>query len=154
MSHFGIITAGDVQAEQTRTLASAQATDQAVQTCATIDPSVKQQWATFLASLTGWCKTPVVNIWTPWMPSNAIVVTGDTGDTMLSYETQLQAWQQKIAGLCVSPPGLAQFNPNPAGAQATQWLRWGAVIVGFAATAYIVGTVAEFIPKPSSQGQP
>jgi len=155
MSHWGIITAGDVEAEQARTLSSAQTTDQAVQACTTIDVATKQQWATFLAALTKWCKTPVANIWAPWLSGDTIIVTGDTGDTMMAYETQLQAWQQKVAGLCKStPPGLPEFDPNPAGSQATQWLRWGAVAIGFAATAYVVGTVASFIPRQARAAEP
>jgi hypothetical protein len=149
MSHWGIITAGDVQAEQARTLASAQTTDQAVQACTTMDAATKSEWATFYGTLTAWCQTPVVNFWTPFLSTGTVVVTGDTGDTMMAYETQLQAWQQKIAGICkATPPGLTTFDPDPAGAQATQWLRYGAIIAGFIGTAYVVGEVVQFIPKP------
>jgi hypothetical protein len=147
--HWGIITAGDVQAEQARTLASAQATNQTVQACTTMDAASKSEWNTFYQDLTNWCNTPIVNVWTPWLPSNAVVVTGDTGDTMMAYEGQLQAWQQKIAGFCKSAsPSLATFNPDASGATASQALRWGTVLVGFAATAYIIGTLARFIPSP------
>lgn len=148
MSHLGVITAGDVQAEQARTLASAQTTDQAVQMCTTMDAATKAQWATFYTTLVQWCNTPIVNFWTPWNASNAIVVTGDTGDTMMAYEAQLQAWQQKVAGLCKNAgPGLTRFNPDPAGGAAPQWERWAVVGVGIAGTAYIVGQIARFIPS-------
>jgi hypothetical protein len=111
-SHWGIITAGDVEAEQARTLESAQQTDIAVQTCTTLDPTVKSQWATFLAALTVWCKTPIVNVWTPWMASNAIVVDADTGDTMMSWEAQLQTWQQTLAKTCNNIQPEPAFNPS------------------------------------------
>jgi len=150
MSTWGIITAGDVQAEQARTLASAQGTDQGVQGCAALDAPTRAAWQTFLAALTVWCQTPMVNVWTPWIADNAVVVTGDTGNTMLAWESALTAWQQRLSGPCPkTSPNLATFNPNPAGEQATQWLRWGAVIVGFAATAYIVGSLTRFIPTPA-----
>ncbi len=127
-SHWGLITAGDVQAEQQRTLTSAQGTDQWVQACATMDPTTKAEWATFLAGLTTWCTTPMVNIWTPWMASNAVVVTGDTGDTMMAWEAQLANWQAQLATACPqapgpAPPGIAQYNPpGPGGATPPSWL--------------------------------
>jgi hypothetical protein len=147
-----IITAGAVQAEQARTLTSAQTTNGGVQACTSLDPATRAGWAAFYAGLVAWCNTPIVNF--PWEgPSNAVVVTANTGDTMLAWETQLTAWQQRLAGKCPNlGPGLATFNPNPSGEQWTQWLKWGAVIVGFAATAYIVGQVASFIPKPGPRG--
>jgi hypothetical protein len=145
-SHWGIITAGAVQAEQQRTLASAQATDQAVQACAAMSDGEKANWATFYAGLKTWCTTPIVNFWAPWNPDNAIVVTGDTGSTMMSYEAELAAWQQRIAGKCANaPPGLSTFNPEPAGG-APQWEKWAVVGIGFVATATIVAYVARLIP--------
>ncbi len=128
---WGLITAGDVQAEQARTLASAQATDLAVQACTSMDATTKATWGLFFADLTRWCKTPIVNFWTPWMPANAVVVTGDTGDTMMAYEGGLATWQGNLAKTCPQsptaivpagnppvaappvnfPPSLAPFNP-------------------------------------------
>lgn len=152
MSHFGIITAGDVIAEQQRTLASANATNQAVQGCTTMDAGTKSQWAAFYAAITVWCNTPIINFWTPWAPDNSVVVTGDTGDTMMAYEAQLQAWQQKIAGACKNvPPGLSEFGASPAGEQASQALRWIAIIAGFVGTAYVVGKVVSLIPTASQR---
>ena len=145
-SHWGMITAGAVQAEQQRTLASAQATDVAVQACASMSQTLKQEWADFFAGLTVWCSTPIVNFWTPWMASNAVVVTGDTGDTMVAWEAQLANWQNTLAAACAAstasaaaaataagqpppedvifPPGLAQLTPStPVGPPATpSWL--------------------------------
>lgn len=151
MSHWGIITAGDVMAEQQRTLASAQQLNTDIQNCATLDAGTRAAWQTFYAGLTAWCQTPIVNFWTPFIPDNAIVVTGDTGNTMLAWESQLTAWQQRVSKTCANvSAGLAPFNPAPSGEDTTtQWLRWGAVIVGFAATAYIVGQVARFVPTPA-----
>jgi hypothetical protein len=150
MSTWGIITAGDVMAEQARTLTSAQQLDADIANCPSLDAGTLAAWKIFYAGITAWCKTPIINIWTPWAPPNSVVVTGDTGDTMLSWETQLTAWQQRVAKTCANvSPGLAPFNPSPAGEQATQWLRYGAIIAGFLATAYVVGKIATFIPKPA-----
>ena len=92
-----IVSASDIEAEQARTLASAQATDQTVQSCTTIDAATKAEWATFLASLTVWCQRPVCNFyWYPGIAPNCIIATADAGDTMLAFENQLQAWQQRI----------------------------------------------------------
>ena len=155
MSHWGVITAGDVQAEQARTLSSAQTTNQSVQACTTMDATTKQEWATFYDSLVKWCNTPIVNLWTPWNPDNAVVVTGDTGDTMMAYEAQLQAWQKRIATICKNAaPEQAPFDPDPAGDKASQWVRWTAVIVGFAATAYTVGQVARLLPSARRTATP
>ena len=139
-----IVSASDIQAEQARTLASAQTTDTTVQACTTIDATSKSEWETFYASLTAWCQRPVCNFyWYPGIPSNCIIATADAGDTMLAFENQLQAWRRKISGLCAgSAPGLTTFNPNPAGAQATEWLRYLAIIAGFVGTAYAVAEVA------------
>ena len=156
MSSAFVITAGAVTTEQQRTLSSAQVTNAGVASCAAMDPTTRSAWNAFYQGLVAWCSTPIVNF--PWEgPSNAIVVTANTGDTMLAWESALQAWQQRIAGICgATVPSLSQklpnFDPNPGlGDQATQWLKWGAVIVGFAATAYIVGSLARFVPTPSRQ---
>jgi hypothetical protein len=114
-SHWGLITAGAVQSEQQRTLADARATDAAVQACTSMDPSLKSEWADFLAGLTTWCNTPIVNFWTPWMPSNAVVVTGDTGDTMVAWEAQLANWQNTLATACASATASAAAAAAAAG---------------------------------------
>ena len=144
--HWGLITAGAVQAEQQRTLVSALATDVAVQACTSMDPSLKTSWANFLVGLTAWCNTPIANFWTPWMDSKAIVVTGDTGETMMAWEGQLASWQQQLATACAAstaaaaattppggtppaqvtfPPGITQLVPpggNPAPPATPSWL--------------------------------
>lgn len=113
--HWGLITAGNVQAEQARTLASAQATDVAVQACTSMSDTLKTAWADFLAGLTTWCNTPMVNVWTPWMPANAVVVTGDTGQTMMAWEAQLEGWQQALAASCASSTAAAAATAAAAG---------------------------------------
>ena len=155
-SHYGILTAGSVQAEQARTLTAAQTTDACVQSCSSLDPTTKAQWGIFMAGLTVWCQTPVVNVWTPWMPSNAVVVTADTGDTMMSWEAQLQGWQQRLSASCPCVgPILSQFNPqNPTAGSIVTALGYAAVIAGFLGTAYVVSKVVEFIPKPAAKTLP
>ena len=135
--------ASDIVAEQKRTLANAQATDAAVQSCTGLDASTKAQWAAFYTQLTYFCNLPVYNFWWPWMPSEYLLANGNTGNTMLAYEAQLQAWQQRIAHLCPSaPPTLTTFDPNPTGVQVSDWLKYGAIIAGFVGTAYAVAEVA------------
>lgn len=119
-SHWGLITAGAVQAEQQRTLASAQSTDVAVHACTSMDPSLKAGWADFLTGLTTWCSTPIVNFWTPWMASNALVVTGDVGDTMMAWEAQLASWQQQLASACAASTAAAAATTPPGGTPPAQ----------------------------------
>ncbi len=141
-----IVTASDIESEQARTLASANATDLAVQSCTTLDDGTKAQWALFLAELRDFCSRPVCNFWYPWMPSNCLMATASTGDTMVAHEAQLVGWQGRINPKCTNaPPGLTPYNPTPAGEAVTQWLKYGAVIAGFVGSAYVVSQVVPFV---------
>jgi hypothetical protein len=141
-----IVTASDIEAEQSRVLASANATDAAVQACTTIDAPTKSEWSLFVTGLKDFCSRPVCNFWYPWMPSNCLMATANTGDTMLAWEANLTAWQVRVAKLCTgAPPGLQQFNPNPATETATQWLRYFAIIAGAVGTAYVVSEAVPFV---------
>lgn len=142
-----VVFASDVAAEQARTLSNAQATDAAVQSCTALDATTKSEWAAFYGQLTRFCQTPVYNFPRPWV-SNYLLADGNTGNTMLAYESQLQAWQQRISALCTNaPPSLTTFDPNPAGIQVSGWLKYGAIIAGFVGTAYVVGEVAPIIAE-------
>jgi len=142
-----IVSASDIDAEKKRTLASAQVTDQAIQSCSTIDATTKTEWTTFYAGLTAFCSAPTCNFyWYPGIPSGCTIATANAGDSMLALENMLSAWQKRIGAICANaPPSLAQFNPNPAGAQVSDWLRYGAIIAGFVGSAYVVAEVVPFI---------
>ena len=58
-SHWGLITAADVEAEQQRTLAQANIDNTAVQACiasGAVDAVTGQQWTTFFTNLTAFCQ--------------------------------------------------------------------------------------------------
>ena len=115
-----------------------------MQSCTTIDATTKQEWTVFYAGLVSFCQQPVCSFWYPWMPSNCLMATANTGDTMLAYEKMLLAWQQRIAAVCANAaPGLSVFNPEPAAAQISDWLKYGAIIAAFLGTAYVKATIYE-----------
>lgn len=152
-----IVTASDIEAEQARVLASAKEADQAVQACTGLDTGTKSQWDTFYASLTAFCQQPVCNFWYPGMPSNCLMATANTGDTMLAWANELQAWQQRIHGLCknYTAPGLSTFNPTPFSvSQATDLIRAAAVLAGIIAVAYVVHTAAPFVADAAAALKP
>jgi hypothetical protein len=136
-----IVFPSDIEAEQARTLASAQATDTAVQACTTLPADTKTEWTAFYTTLTAFCSLPVCVI--PFPGRDCLLASANAGDSMLAYENELQAWQKRLSGVCTNAgPSLTTFNPNPAGEQATQWLRYLALIAGFAGTAYAISEVA------------
>ena len=157
-SHLGIITAGAVAAEQARTLAAAQADNAAIQACTGIDAATKAAWNTFYAALTAWCQKTVYNLPWPWewFDSNGVLVSGDTGETMMSYEAQLIAWERKLAPSCPGlGPNLAPLVSDPGPSDnTTSIVKWGAVALAALAGAYVVSQVVppivRLLPNRSS----
>lgn len=139
-----IITAGDIEQEQQRTLATAIGVDVAVKACTTLDATTLTEWNDFYTGLKTFCTQPVCNFWYPGMPTNCIMATASSGDTMMSWEKELQAWQARLTVCPNTPPTLATYvasSPIPTGQTLTDILMYGAVIVGVVGGVYVISSV-------------
>ena len=161
-SHWGLITAADVEAEQQRTLAQANIDNTAVQACiasGAVDAVTGQQWTTFFTNLTAFCQKQIYNFpWpTTWGNSNDVIVTGDTGETMMAYEAQLVAWENKLRPKCSAMGDFMRLKgPSPVSDNFTAVVKWIAIGLVAVAGAYIVSKVATpllgLLPARSERG--
>lgn len=104
-----IVFPGDIASEQKRAQATADGINTAVASCTGLDPALKAQWTAFYQGLTDFTsKAP------GWFPWSDLPTTANAGDTMLTYERELSAWQQKLSAVC---PGVVTnfqvFQPSP-----------------------------------------
>jgi len=149
MSTSFIIFPSDIANEQARTKATADEVNTAIGSCKSLDDATLAEWNTFYADVSAFCaKTPVVFPW-PWQ-TNYILTTVDTGNTMLAYETELRAWQKRLASPalnCTAPvPDLATFDASPTNVQ--PWVdiaKYGAIIACAVGGAWVVSEVVSVV---------
>ena len=160
MSKIGLITASDVEAEQKRTKVQADADNAAIMACSGIDAGTKTQWASFYNELSAWCGRTIYNLPWPWawFDSTGSVVDGNVGDTMIAYERQLTAWEQRLAPKC---PGLGpgfESHDTPTDTGTVSLVKWGAILVASLAGAYVVSQVvppiARLLPDKRPKANP
>lgn len=129
----------DIQALQANLLGTLTAVNTAVDACTALDATTKSEWESWYAGAYGFATTDAA-----WLN------TGTQADLGQKYQAELFAWQQKLSTTCsIAVPAV---NPTPKGPDltgATAALRYGAIIAGFLGSAYIVGKVMEYVPKPA-----
>ena len=133
MSFLNIWTPTDIANGQKQLLSDATATDQGISVCVGADATTKQEWGTFLANVKTFCA-----IEPGWLTS-----TGRTVDELQSLQSELFAWQQRLQGMKCN---VLPHNPTPPGASLDpsiiSALRWGSVLAGSLAAAYVVGKIS------------
>lgn len=141
-----IVFPGDIAAEMKRTQATANAINIAVNACAGLDTTLKAEWTSFYQGLSEWdARVP------GWFPWSDLPTTANAGDSMLTWEKQLLAWQQRLAGYCPSvAPSFVVFTPTapidvPPGALSA--LRYIGVAIGIVAIVWGVSKVVPLIPS-------
>ena len=143
MSLLNIWTPTDIKNGQSELLASATATDSAVQACTDLDPTKASQWGTWLANVQKFCaEVPVLFFPTG---ANEVIVTGTLADQLQQYQKELLAWQQQFSGPagkgCSFSPMIAVDSGPPIDFNAL--VKYGSVAAILVATAVIVSKVAE-----------
>jgi hypothetical protein len=141
VSLLNVWTPTDIANGQKQLLADATTTDQGVTTCTGADATTKAQWATFFADVKTYCA--VVPVWFFPTGTNETITTGKLADQLQAYQRELFAWQQRLQGMKCSvlvnnptPPSVA-IDPSVVSA-----MRWGGVIAGSLAAAYVVGKIS------------
>jgi hypothetical protein len=129
---------GDIQDLQRDLGATLQATKTAVDACTALDVATRAQWQTWFVGANDFVLSEA-----SW------INTGTQADRGQKYEAELFAWQQKLSKVCnIAVPAIDPNFNKPDLTGLDQVLRYGAIIAGFLGTAYVVGKVVEFIPKP------
>lgn len=138
MSLLKIWTPGDLHAIQQQLLADASGVDQTVASCAKLDAPTRASWASFYAGIKdygaidyGWFTT-----------------TGEAADRAQFLQRELYAWQQKLSATCKLSVPSVDPNKPPGGDDLATALKYGAIAAGFVGSAYIVGKVLDWLPKP------
>ncbi len=133
----------DMRALQARLLAAAQGTDESVRTCSAIDTPTRASWGIFYIQLSDFASE-----------DPGTIFFGSRVDRAKELETELFAWQQKIATTCkLTVPKVDPNTLNPTGpstdalVKAIQYASVAAVVVG---GAYVVGKVVGLLPHPAS----
>lgn len=140
MSFLNIVYPSTVADEQKRLAAALQGTDDTVQSCPGLDDQTRASWGLFYAAAFAFTQE-----------SPGFWDCGTQMDRALSYEQELVAWQTKIQGMkCLSTT--PNFNPNPPiTPDITAVLQKAIWLAGIIGGAYVIGTVAQFVPKPPSR---
>jgi hypothetical protein len=146
-------TPSGLRAKQQEVADRAKAFDRSVKSCPSLSSQQVANWNDFYTRLTlftgtsfGWLTTV-----TPNGGTEAGGGTGETADQLEEYERNLCSWGQRLEGwnCALNVPNL---DPNPPSNNTlVNALRYGAVIAGFLGTAYAVGKVVEFLPKPAKR---
>jgi hypothetical protein len=98
-----IIYPSTVKDAQTQMAASVSGVDQSVQTCRELDPATTASWVLFRDAILAFCNEDP-GIWG----------LGSRMDRVESYQTELYAWQQFLAGKCTtSVPPVPQPEAPP-----------------------------------------
>lgn len=146
---FTVWTSTDVANAQAQLLASANETDTGIKNCNALPGPTKQEWQTWLDTVTAFCHQ--VPVYIPFSSNEvSVFFLGDRADQLQEYQKELQAWQTKLAGThgCDFAPGL---QITDAGGQLMSGLKIAVVGIAFVATAIIVSKVAQevelFRPK-------
>lgn len=131
---------GDIVDLQARLKNGLDATDRSVSSCGALDDATKASWASFYKLASGFCNE-----------SAAWLNTGQQADVGQGYESDLVAWQQKLSVKCaLSAPF---YNPPGGSNEKNSTVKYIAIAAGVLGTAYVVGQVAAFIPRPRREAQ-
>lgn len=147
-----IIWPSDLQAELDRLAAGLNTFNTAVASCTGIDSTTLAEWNTFYAAASAYASKPAS--WIPGWPGTTFT-TADAGDTVLAYERELAAWQQRLSTVCKNAaPSFNVFSPTPIGADTViSALKFAAVIAVAAGGAYVVkegiGLARDLLPSKS-----
>lgn len=132
----------DMRALQARLLAAAQGTDESVRTCGAIDMPTRAAWGLFYIQLSDFA-----------VEDPGTIFFGSRVDRAKELETELFAWQQKIAKSCalavpkIDPSQDPNAPKTDAVVKAIQYASVAAIVVG---GAYVVGKVVGLLPHPAS----
>jgi hypothetical protein len=131
----------DIQDLQKNLGATLSATKIAIDACTVLDATTRAEWETWHVGASDFVTSDA-----------AWINTGTQADQGQKYQAELFAWQQKLSKMCaIAVPAIDPNFNKPDLTGLDQALRYGAIIAGFLGTAYVVGKVAEFIPKPASR---
>lgn len=128
----------DMRALQARLLAAAQGTDESVRTCSSVDQATRASWGLFYIQLSDFAGE-----------DPGTIFFGSRVDRAKELETELFAWQQKIATTCkltvpkVDPSNDPNAPKTDALVKAVQYASVAAIVVG---GAYVVGKVVGLLP--------
>jgi hypothetical protein len=137
----------DLRAVQQQLLADSAGVDQTVAGCPSLDAPTRASWASFYAGVKqfgsidyGWTNT-----------------SGAAADQAQLLQRELFAWEQKLSTTCKLT--VPTVDPTKtAGADAASGLnnalKFGAIAAGFIGSAYIVGKVLDWLPKPPARRLP
>lgn len=130
----------DIAAEQERLKAKLDAYNAVVASCTGLDPVTLAGWNAFYTAASDFCsKTPT---WIPW-PGNTSWASPNMGNTVVSYEKEMLAWQQKLSAKCQSDvPLFSVYDPSSGSAgvgdTVVSVLKFGAIIAVAVGGAYVV----------------
>jgi hypothetical protein len=146
VSLLNIWTPTDIKNGQSELLASASATDTAVQACPGIDATKRSEWSIWFVGAKKFCaEVPVLFFPTG---SNEVIVTGTLADQLQQYQKELLAWQQQFSSLgrsCSFSPMIAVDNGPPIDFGSI--VKYGSVAAMLVATAVIVSKIVDLLPK-------
>jgi hypothetical protein len=145
-----IVFASDITSEQARLKAAADALEAGVTACAALDPATRAGWDAFYKDLVLFAQKTAVTVPWPW-ESNVVLATANTGDTVMAYEKQLEAWQQVLTPICnLKGPGFEKFQPTPLVPDSlTTVLRYAGIGAAFVAAAVVAVKVLAYVPRPA-----
>lgn len=141
-----IVFASDMEVEMARLKSSAEATNTAAKGC-TLDPVTSSSWDQWYAGVVEFCGRKVVSIRYPWDPPNVLLASANGSDTIIAYEKELTAWQQRLSAKCPSVPSLSPFGGPSGLPDALTALKYVALAAGFVGVAYTVGKLVPLIPS-------
>jgi hypothetical protein len=121
---------------------SAFGVDQAVQACSSLDDATRAGWGVFYVTVIDFTKEE---------PS--FFNLGKMMDRVLAYNDQLSKWQDLLESKgCKTTPRLVIERPGtPLGEEIVAGLKYVAVAIAFAGSAYVVGKVVALIPTASQR---
>lgn len=153
----GLVFSGDLEAEQTRLRAQADAVNTAVQACGAdkLGADTVVAWTDFYTALVKiTSKTPHTIPWPWYWDSDTDVIAGaNIADTILAYERELIAWQDRLAPKCTMPPrfDLHRDTTGQPPSQIPTAIKWIGIAAAAIAGAYVVSKVvpliAPFVPE-------
>lgn len=124
--------------------AAVKAVDLTVQNCSALDTAMRASWGSFYVAVTDFVRS-----WDPSFPSGYFGL-GSRMDQVDSYGQALSDWQKRLQSSCALTSPV--FDPKPPQDSSSDWSKiaqYAALGAAAISTAYVVGKVVEFIPKPA-----
>jgi hypothetical protein len=147
---------GDLRRFQADLLSNAKNIDLTMQACATLNPATKAAWANTFSNIQNYCATDFGWLFVTDPDGSTHFWGGDraVADDGEKYARELQSYGEMLVGQKCTLAAPVPEGTKPGTSDKTldtisTVAKYAGIAAMFLGTAYVVGKVAEFIPKPA-----